>query len=65
MLARLMHLDELARVGKSMEDVQVLKFIYNERVRTRFLNWDRSVLLYYFSGALEETSLRDFSSATK
>ena len=65
MLARLMNLDELACVGKSMEDVQVLQFIYNEKVWPRFLNWDKSVLLYYFSGALEETSLRDFSPATK
>lgn len=65
MLARLMNLDELACVGKSMEDVQVLQFIYNERVRTRFLNWDKSVLLYSFSGAPEGTPLRDSSPATK
>lgn len=52
MLARLMSLDELACVGKSMEDVQVLQFIYNESVWTRFLNWNKSVLLCYFSGVL-------------
>lgn len=39
MLARLMSLDELACVGKSMEHVQVLQFIYNGSVWTRFLNW--------------------------
>lgn len=32
MLARLMNLDEPVCVGKSMEEVQVLQFIYNERV---------------------------------
>lgn len=65
MLARFMNLDQLACVGKSMVDVQVLQFIYNERVWTRFLNWAKSVLLYYFSGALKGTSLRDFIPATK
>lgn len=44
MLARLMSLDELACVGKSMDDVQVLQFIYNESVWTRFLKWNKSVL---------------------
>jgi len=48
MLARLMNLDELACVGKSMEDFQVLQFIYNARVRTRFASWDKSIHLYYF-----------------
>lgn len=65
MLARLMNLDEPVCVGKSMEEVQVLQFIYNERVWTRFLNWDKSVWLYYFSSALEETPLRDFGPPTK
>lgn len=60
-----MNLDELACVGKNMEDVQVLQFIYSERVWTRFPNWHKSVLLYYFSCALEEISFRDFIPATK
>lgn len=57
MLVMLMNLDEPACVGKNMDNVQVLLFIYNERVWTQFLNWDKSVQLYYFSGVLEETSL--------
>jgi len=56
MLVMLMNLDEPACVGKNMDNVQVLPFIYNERVWTQFLNWDKSVQLYYFSSALEETS---------
>lgn len=52
----LMNLDEPACVGKNMDNVQVLPFIYNKRVWTQFLNWDKSVQLYYFSSALEETS---------
>jgi len=56
MLVMLMNLDEPACVGKNMDNVQVLPFIYNERVWTEFLNWDKSVQLYYFSSALEETS---------
>lgn len=56
MLVMLMNLDEPACVGKNMDNVQVLPFIYNKRVWTQFLNWDKSVQLYYFSSALEETS---------
>lgn len=56
MLVMLMNLDEPTCVGKNMDNVQVLPFIYNERVWTQFLNWDKSVQLYYFSSALEETS---------
>lgn len=38
MLVMLMNLDEPACVGKNMDNVQVLLFIYNERVWTQFLN---------------------------
>lgn len=51
--------------GKAWKVCQVLQFIYNERAWTGFLNWDNSVLLCYFSGALEETSLRDVSPYIK
>lgn len=60
-----MNLYKLVCVGKNVEGFLVLRFIFSERRQTRALNWDKPVLLYYFSSVLEETSLGDFSPATK